>query len=145
MPTSWLDGSHVISISPVHWHADCCLATSYNICPIVACAYRMLFTEPLSGSALIKPVTTSFIIRKKYVSCCLSHELLFILCEQHAIKSRLLLYVLLCEHLFYSVLVKFLLKIVWENLTVPIFIYSFQRQPFRFFFCLYTFQPLWTH
>jgi hypothetical protein len=29
--------THVIPISPVCWRADCCLATIYNIRPIVAC------------------------------------------------------------------------------------------------------------
>jgi hypothetical protein len=43
--------SHVIAISPVHWRPDCCLATSYNSRPIVACAYRGVFIEPLPVNA----------------------------------------------------------------------------------------------
>jgi hypothetical protein len=41
----------------VHWRADCCLAMSYNIRPIVACAYRGMFIEPLSSNDLSKSPT----------------------------------------------------------------------------------------
>jgi hypothetical protein len=44
--------SHVTAISLVPWHTDCCLLTSYNIRPIVACVYRSVFIEPLPGNAL---------------------------------------------------------------------------------------------
>jgi hypothetical protein len=44
--------SHVRATSPVSWRANSCLATSYNIRPTVACAYRGVFIEPLSGNAL---------------------------------------------------------------------------------------------
>jgi hypothetical protein len=47
---------HVIAISPVHWRAGCCLATSYNIRPIVACEYRGMFIEPLPSNVLNKSV-----------------------------------------------------------------------------------------
>jgi hypothetical protein len=39
--------SHVILTQRVHWPPDCCLATSYNIHSIVACAYRGVFIKPL--------------------------------------------------------------------------------------------------
>jgi hypothetical protein len=42
----------VASLLVYHWRNDCCLATSYNIRPIVACAYRGVFIEPLPGNAL---------------------------------------------------------------------------------------------
>jgi hypothetical protein len=59
--------SHVIAISPVHWRADCCLATSYNIRPIVACPYRGAFIEPLPSNALRKSGTICCIRdHKKY-------------------------------------------------------------------------------
>jgi hypothetical protein len=44
--------SHAITISPVHWRADCCLAASYNFRPIAACVYCGVFMEPLSANAL---------------------------------------------------------------------------------------------
>jgi hypothetical protein len=47
----------VIAISPAHWRADCWLATSYNICPVVACAYRGVFIEPLPSNDLSKSDT----------------------------------------------------------------------------------------
>lgn len=45
------------AISPVHWRDYCCLATSHNIHPIVACAYRGVFIEPLPSNALSISVT----------------------------------------------------------------------------------------
>jgi hypothetical protein len=48
--------NHLISISPVHWRAVCCLATSYNIRPIVASAYGGVFIEPLRSNTLSKSV-----------------------------------------------------------------------------------------
>jgi hypothetical protein len=48
---------HVTATQPAHWRADRCLATSYNIRPIVACAYRGVFMEPLPNNALSKSVT----------------------------------------------------------------------------------------
>jgi hypothetical protein len=48
---------HVTAIQLIHWRADCCLATSYNICSIVACAYGGVFTEPLPSNAWSKTVT----------------------------------------------------------------------------------------
>jgi hypothetical protein len=45
--------THVITISPVHWLADCCLATSYKhqsyCCVILS---EKVFIEPLPGNAL---------------------------------------------------------------------------------------------
>jgi hypothetical protein len=55
----WLDlqkTHHVTATQLVHWLADCCLATSCNILPIVACAYRGMSIEPLVSNALSKPV-----------------------------------------------------------------------------------------
>jgi hypothetical protein len=46
----------MIAISPVHWRADCCLATNYNIRPIDACAFRCVFIEPLPKNVLHNPV-----------------------------------------------------------------------------------------
>jgi hypothetical protein len=56
----WLDlqkTPHVTATQPDHWRADCCLATSYNFRPFVACAYREVFIEPLPSNALRKSVT----------------------------------------------------------------------------------------
>jgi hypothetical protein len=44
--------SHVIPTQRVHWSADCCLAMSYNIRPIVACSYRGVFIKALPSNAL---------------------------------------------------------------------------------------------
>jgi hypothetical protein len=44
--------SQAIPTQRVHWRADCCLATSYNIRPIVACAYRGGFIDPLPDNVL---------------------------------------------------------------------------------------------
>jgi hypothetical protein len=49
--------SHMIATQPVHWCVGCCLATSYNILPIVTCAYCGVFIEPLPSNALSKSVT----------------------------------------------------------------------------------------
>jgi hypothetical protein len=43
---------HVTANQPAYWRADCCLATTYNIRPIVSCAYRGVFIEPLRSNAL---------------------------------------------------------------------------------------------
>jgi hypothetical protein len=54
-------GYHVIAIQPVHWRADCCLATSCNIRLLrtqLPLLHDGLFTELLPGNALIKSVTT---------------------------------------------------------------------------------------
>jgi hypothetical protein len=48
---------HVIDTQLIHWCADCYLETSYNIRPIIACAYRGVFIEPLPGNDLSKSVT----------------------------------------------------------------------------------------
>jgi hypothetical protein len=56
----WLDlqkAHHVTATHLVHWRADCFLAISYDIRPIVACAYRGEFIEPLPSNALSKSVT----------------------------------------------------------------------------------------
>jgi hypothetical protein len=70
--------SHVILSQRVHWGADCCLATSYNIRPLRHmfhfCTFE-LFTEPLPRNALSKFVTVLTInealVRKYYdLFCC---------------------------------------------------------------------------
>jgi hypothetical protein len=54
--TDHTETGHVIAVSPVQWRTDCCLATSYNIRPIVACAYRGVFIKPLPTNGLHNPV-----------------------------------------------------------------------------------------
>jgi hypothetical protein len=49
--------SHVIATQRVHWRANCCLAESYKIRPIVAGAYRGMFIEKFPNNALSKFVT----------------------------------------------------------------------------------------
>jgi hypothetical protein len=51
--------SHVRVISPAHWRFDCCLGTSFNIRPIVACAFRGVFIKPFHNNVLSKSVTVS--------------------------------------------------------------------------------------
>jgi hypothetical protein len=53
--------SHVIAISAVHWRAGCCLAKIYNFRPIVACAYRGVFIEPL-GLAMLRANPSQYVI-----------------------------------------------------------------------------------
>jgi hypothetical protein len=56
----WLDlqkTHQVIATQLVYWCACCCLATSYNVRPIVACAYREVFIEPLPSNDLSISVT----------------------------------------------------------------------------------------
>jgi hypothetical protein len=56
----WLDPQkthHMIATQQVHWRSDRCIATSYNIHTIVACAYRGVFIEWLRSNALSKSVT----------------------------------------------------------------------------------------
>jgi hypothetical protein len=55
----WLDPEKehdVTATQSAHWRVDGCLATSYNIRPIVACAYRGVFIQPLPSNALSKSV-----------------------------------------------------------------------------------------
>jgi hypothetical protein len=61
----WLDlqkTHHATTTQLVHWRVDCCIATGYNICLIVACAYRGMFIEPLPSSALSKSVTIRILL-----------------------------------------------------------------------------------
>jgi hypothetical protein len=56
----WLDlqkAHHVTATQLVHWRSDCCLATSYNIRPTIACANRGVFIEPLPSNVLSKSIT----------------------------------------------------------------------------------------
>jgi hypothetical protein len=62
--------SHVIPTQRVHWRADCCLAMSYNIRPIVACAYRGMFIEPISGNAL-----TCHNMKRTYALCVVKEQI----------------------------------------------------------------------
>jgi hypothetical protein len=52
----------------VRWHADCCLATNCNIRPIVVCANRGMFIEPLPSSALSRSVTDTVLTKIMPVS-----------------------------------------------------------------------------
>jgi hypothetical protein len=52
--------SHVIPTPRVYCRADCCLATSYKIRPMVACAYRGVFNEPLPGNNLTCHIIKDF-------------------------------------------------------------------------------------
>jgi hypothetical protein len=56
----WLDLQktyHETATPLVHWRSDCCLGTSYNILPVVACTYRGRYLALL----LSKSVTISYI------------------------------------------------------------------------------------
>jgi hypothetical protein len=48
---------HVTVNQSAHWRADCRLASSYNIRPIVACAYCGVFIQPLPSNILSKSIT----------------------------------------------------------------------------------------
>jgi hypothetical protein len=49
----------VTATQPAHWRADLYLARSYNIRPIVACAYRRVFIKVMPSNVLRKSVTIS--------------------------------------------------------------------------------------
>jgi hypothetical protein len=61
----WLDPQkthNVTATQLAHWRADRCLTRSYNIRPIVACAYRGVFIELLPSNAFNISVTILTII-----------------------------------------------------------------------------------
>jgi hypothetical protein len=87
----WLDLQkihHVTATQPAHWRVDWYVATSYNIRPIVACAYRGVFIEPLPSSVLSKSIIICF------PQCHEHHHALFFVSSWCSVSLLVFIYLL---------------------------------------------------
>jgi hypothetical protein len=72
---------HVTATQLVHWRADCCLATNYNIHPIVVCAYRRVFSEQIRYNIISRSIFTT-----KYLCALFMGDEIKCLPQHHSVR-----------------------------------------------------------